>query len=35
MYTVPRPGPWWPAVGAPFERGVRAHCVWRSDAYEA
>ena len=23
MYTVPRTGPWWPAVGAPLERGVR------------
>jgi hypothetical protein len=23
MYTVPQAGPWWPAVGAPLERGVR------------
>jgi hypothetical protein len=23
MYTVPAGGPWWPAVGAPLERGVR------------
>ena len=27
MYTVPRPGPWWPAVGAPFERGVRPYAL--------
>ena len=26
MYTVPRTGPWWPAVGAPLERRVRPHC---------
>ena len=25
MYTVPQAGPWWPAVGAPLERGVRQH----------
>jgi hypothetical protein len=25
MYTVPLPGAWWPAVGAPLERGVRPH----------
>jgi hypothetical protein len=25
MYTVPQAGPWWPAVGAPLERGVRPH----------
>ena len=23
MYRVPQAGPWWPAVGAPLERGVR------------
>jgi hypothetical protein len=23
MYSVPAAGPWWPAVGAPLERGVR------------
>ncbi len=23
MYRVPPTGPWWPAVGAPLERGVR------------
>jgi hypothetical protein len=22
MYRVPPTGPWWPAVGAPLERGV-------------
>ena len=27
MYTVPRTGPWWPAVGAPLERRVRPHAV--------
>ena len=27
MYRVPQAGPWWPAVGAPLERGVRRHCV--------
>ena len=26
MYRVPPARAWWPAVGAPFERGVRAHC---------
>ncbi len=26
MYRVPPAGPWWPAVGAPLERGVRPHC---------
>jgi hypothetical protein len=26
MYSVPAGGPWWPAVGAPLERGVRRHC---------
>ena len=26
MYRVPQAGPWWPAVGAPLERGVRRHC---------
>jgi hypothetical protein len=25
MYRVPPDRAWWPAVGAPFERGVRAH----------
>jgi hypothetical protein len=25
MYRVPPAGRWWPAVGAPFERGVRFH----------
>ena len=27
MYGVPRTGPWWPAVGAPLERGVRPR-IW-------
>ena len=26
MYRVPLTGPAWPAVGAPFERGVRPQC---------
>ena len=26
MYGVPQAGPWWPAVGAPLERGVRRLC---------
>ena len=26
MYRVPQAGHWWPAVGAPLERGVRPHC---------
>ena len=26
MYRVPQAGPWWPAVGAPLERGVRQRC---------
>ena len=26
MYRVPPTGPWWPAVGAPLERGVRRRC---------
>ena len=25
MYRVPPDRAWWPAVGAPFERGVRRH----------
>ncbi len=25
MYRVPQAGPWWPAVGARLERGVRHH----------
>ena len=25
MDGVPQPGPWWHAVGAPLERGVRQH----------
>jgi hypothetical protein len=25
MYTVPPIRAWWPAVGAPLERGVRPH----------
>ena len=25
MYTVPPARAWWPAVGAPLERGVRPH----------
>ena len=25
MYRVPPDRAWWPAVGAPFERGVRPH----------
>jgi hypothetical protein len=23
--SLPQAGPWWPAVGAPLERGVRQH----------
>jgi hypothetical protein len=26
MYRVPPDRAWWPAVGAPLERGVRRHC---------
>jgi hypothetical protein len=26
MQRVPQPGPWWPAVAAPVERGVRHPC---------
>jgi hypothetical protein len=26
MYTVPPDRAWWPAVGAPLERGVRPRC---------
>jgi len=26
MYRVPPTGRWWPAVGAPVERGVRRLC---------
>ena len=26
MYSVPPAGRWWPAVGAPLERGVRPQC---------
>ena len=26
MYSVPPARAWWPAVGAPLERGVRRHC---------
>ncbi len=26
MYRVPPDRAWWPAVGAPLERGVRPHC---------
>jgi hypothetical protein len=26
MYSVPPDRAWWPAVGAPLERGVRPHC---------
>ncbi len=26
MYRVPPSGRWWPAVGAPVDRGVRQHC---------
>ena len=26
MYRVPPDRAWWPAVGAPLERGVRHHC---------
>ena len=32
MYTVLRTGPWWPAVGAPLERGVRPRVPERRDA---
>ena len=31
MYTVPRPGPWRPAVGAPLERGVRHQLAGQAD----
>jgi hypothetical protein len=31
MYRVPPAGRWWPAVGAPLERGVRPHCAWAAD----
>jgi hypothetical protein len=27
MYRVPPDRAWWPAVGAPLERGVRRQCV--------
>ena len=30
MYRVPAAGPWWHAVGAPFERGVRQHFTVRA-----
>jgi hypothetical protein len=26
MHRVPQTGPWWPAVAAPVERGVRLQC---------
>ena len=32
MHRVPQAGPWWPAVGAPLERGVRRHCAERAMA---
>ena len=34
MYRVPQAGPWWPAVGAPFERGVRHQCSQRAEESE-
>ena len=30
MYRVPPTRPWWPAVGAQLERGVRQHCARRA-----
>ena len=35
MYRVPQAGPWWPAVGAPLERGVRPHCAALDEGFEA
>jgi hypothetical protein len=32
MDGVPQAGRWWPAVGAPFERGVRHH--WAVAAHD-
>ena len=32
MYRVPQAGPWWPAVGAPLERGVRPQ--WLDAAHD-
>ena len=32
MYRVPPDRAWWPAVGAPLERGVRPHCAGRMGA---
>ena len=29
MYSVPPARAWWPAVGAPLERGVRLQCAWQ------
>jgi hypothetical protein len=31
MYCVPPTGPWWPAVGAPLERGVRHQFARQAD----
>ena len=31
MYRVPPDRAWWPAVGAPLERGVRHQCAWQAD----
>ena len=31
MYSVPASRAWWPAVGAPLERGVRQHCARYED----
>ena len=32
MYRVPPDRAWWPAVGAPLERGVRPHCLAASSS---
>jgi hypothetical protein len=34
-YRVPQSGRWWPAVGAPLERGVRPHSATQSEEAEA
>ena len=31
MYRVPPARDWWPAIGAPLERGVRPHCAAEED----
>ena len=35
MYRVPPDRAWWPAVGAPLERGVRRQCQLAGKATEA